>query len=233
MFEEFRKDFIVPPFRLVNYINLSLEEKKMVLDARNSEEVRKWMTSTEPISFDSHLRFIENLKTSEKSFYWAVFLEKRSASGGALVERSAGGGALVERCADGDLSEERSRCAGGDSLEERCASGDSSGKRFVGGVSLVGMKNMDADSGIFMVPSCIGSGMGVQLSIVSTDFYFSKLGMRAVHSTVNRDNASALRMSALIGCKFGVETDGFIPTMLCKEDFMARRERLMKMSLIR
>lgn len=85
MYEEFRKSYIVPPFVFKNYVDLTTKEATEVLKCRNDIEVRKWMTSTEEIPLGNHLKFIESLKTSEKNFYWAVYLKDKFLGGFSIV----------------------------------------------------------------------------------------------------------------------------------------------------
>ena len=67
-----RKDYIIEDVCLINFVNLSLEEKKMILGWRNHDMVRIWMYSSHIISFEEHLSFIEGLKNDNKNFYWLV-----------------------------------------------------------------------------------------------------------------------------------------------------------------
>lgn len=56
--------------KLVNFIDLSLEEKKMILSWRNDENIKKWMYNTSDIKLEDHLTFIESLvKTKEKLYF--------------------------------------------------------------------------------------------------------------------------------------------------------------------
>jgi len=61
---------------LINFINASLEEKKMILEWRNHLNIRKWMYNQKDISLDSHLNFIESLKTSKDKIYFLVKIGK-------------------------------------------------------------------------------------------------------------------------------------------------------------
>ena len=47
--------------KLKKFQDLSLEEKKEVLNWRNHPEIRKWMLNKEEISLENHLKFIQNL----------------------------------------------------------------------------------------------------------------------------------------------------------------------------
>lgn len=67
------KDYCVDSYIFRNFITLSLEEKKMVLDWRNKEKIRRWMNHTEVIPLENHLNYIESLKEREDVFYWLVY----------------------------------------------------------------------------------------------------------------------------------------------------------------
>ncbi len=64
--------YIVDSFKYINYTQLSLEQKIKVLNSRNKPIVRQKMYSTEEISMDSHLQFIESLNHRFDCFYWYV-----------------------------------------------------------------------------------------------------------------------------------------------------------------
>ena len=179
MYEGFRKSFTSRSLEFTAYPDLTEEQKRLVLECRNSEEVRKWMCSTDPIPLEGHLAFIERLKSSEKNFYWAVF-------GGKEGE-------------------------------------------FLGGVSLVGLEDMSADSGIFLNPKHIGSGLGFRISVISIDYYFRTLGLKSIYSVVHAQNAGAIAMNKRLGCVFGREQNGFLPVSLSAEQWDARRDKLVKM----
>lgn len=66
------KTYIVDGYRYINYINLTLEQKMAILEARNMPIVREKMYSSAPIMQDDHLAFIEGLSTRMDSFYWYV-----------------------------------------------------------------------------------------------------------------------------------------------------------------
>jgi UDP-4-amino-4,6-dideoxy-N-acetyl-beta-L-altrosamine N-acetyltransferase len=54
--------------KYTKFQDLSLEEKKEVLKWRNHTEIRKWMLNKEKIPLKEHLKFIENLKNSNKIY---------------------------------------------------------------------------------------------------------------------------------------------------------------------
>ena len=60
-------------YRFKNFILLSVEEKKMVLEWRNSPDIRKWMYNRDEISLQDHFDFIDGLKERDDRYYWLVF----------------------------------------------------------------------------------------------------------------------------------------------------------------
>jgi UDP-4-amino-4,6-dideoxy-N-acetyl-beta-L-altrosamine N-acetyltransferase len=60
-------------FSYKNFISLTDEEKLMVLNWRNHENIRKWMYNQDVIEKDSHFSFIKSLKKRKDCFYWLVF----------------------------------------------------------------------------------------------------------------------------------------------------------------
>jgi len=57
---------------LVNFIELSLEEKKRVLEWRNQPSIRQWMFNQEEISLTSHLNYIDSLPLKNDRSYFLV-----------------------------------------------------------------------------------------------------------------------------------------------------------------
>jgi UDP-4-amino-4,6-dideoxy-N-acetyl-beta-L-altrosamine N-acetyltransferase len=57
---------------LINFIELTLEEKKIILLWRNSKEVKQWMYNMNDISIENHLKFIESLKDAKDKLYFLV-----------------------------------------------------------------------------------------------------------------------------------------------------------------
>ncbi|PIF03811.1 MAG: UDP-4-amino-4,6-dideoxy-N-acetyl-beta-L-altrosamine N-acetyltransferase [Arcobacter sp.] len=57
---------------LVNFIDLTSDEKNMILKWRNNLEIRKYMYNQKEIGLDEHLAFIENLKNSKDKLYFLV-----------------------------------------------------------------------------------------------------------------------------------------------------------------
>lgn len=178
MYEEFRKSYIASPFVFKNYVDLTTEEAIEVLQCRNDIEVRKWMTSTEEIPLENHLKYIKGLRNSERNFYWAVYQDN-----------------ILQ-----------------------------------GGISLTGMENYEANPGIFLNPHLIGTGIGIQIAIISGELYFNLLGVNKLYSVVQKNNKNAIQLNKLIGYTFSPAEDDFIPIELTREVWMSRRDKLHKLA---
>lgn len=59
-------------YKFKNFITLPIEDKLMILEWRNSEQIRKVMVNKEIIPESSHLKFIEDLKSRNDCYYWLV-----------------------------------------------------------------------------------------------------------------------------------------------------------------
>ena len=57
---------------LLNFIDLNMEEKKMILKWRNHPEIRKWMYNQDEIKLEEHLSFIDSLKSRKDKLYFLV-----------------------------------------------------------------------------------------------------------------------------------------------------------------
>jgi len=57
---------------LINFIELTYDEKLMVLEWRNHPDVKKWMYTTENIEKEAHLKFIVSLKNNKNKLYFVV-----------------------------------------------------------------------------------------------------------------------------------------------------------------
>lgn len=95
-----------------NFINLSEEEKVILLKLRNADYIRKNMYNTEIISLSSHFAWINNLKNREDCIYWAIlkddkiigcidltgidFNKKIAEWGFYIDEKCTGLGAIIE-----------------------------------------------------------------------------------------------------------------------------------------
>ena len=58
--------------KLINFIDLSQEEKMMILEWRNRLDIQKWMYTQNDISLEEHLDFIDSLKTIKDKLYFLV-----------------------------------------------------------------------------------------------------------------------------------------------------------------
>ena len=67
-----KRDFNIDDFTLKSFLNLSDEEKEMIRNWRNHENIRKWMYSDSIISLEDHAKFLNQLKEDDKNFYWIV-----------------------------------------------------------------------------------------------------------------------------------------------------------------
>lgn len=57
---------------LINFTDLSLEQKKMILSWRNDERVKWFMYTNNDISLQNHLSFIQTLKNDASKRYFLV-----------------------------------------------------------------------------------------------------------------------------------------------------------------
>ena len=63
---------------LKNFVNLSLDEKKIILEWRNNPGIRKWMFTKDEIMFSEHIKFIESLKKTQNKLYFLVKRENQN-----------------------------------------------------------------------------------------------------------------------------------------------------------
>lgn len=66
------EDFETSNFVFINYVNLNLQQSKAIWEGRNHPDIRKWMTNSDPFSFEEHCSFIENLRNRTDRIFWAV-----------------------------------------------------------------------------------------------------------------------------------------------------------------
>ncbi len=76
MITKLRKNLDINNVHLKNYINLSQGEKNLVLDWRNSEQIRNGMYSNEEIKWEEHVSFIQNLETDDTRLYFLAFIKE-------------------------------------------------------------------------------------------------------------------------------------------------------------
>ena len=58
--------------KLINFIDLSQEEKMMILEWRNRLDIQKWMYTQNDISLEEHLDFIDSLRVITDKLYFLV-----------------------------------------------------------------------------------------------------------------------------------------------------------------
>jgi len=59
-------------YEFVNFVDIKEEEKRIVWQWRNHENIRQWMYNTKIIEWKDHLKFIEGLKMDSTKKYWLV-----------------------------------------------------------------------------------------------------------------------------------------------------------------
>jgi UDP-4-amino-4,6-dideoxy-N-acetyl-beta-L-altrosamine N-acetyltransferase len=74
-------NYNIHELKVVNFTRLSDEERKMVLDWRNHENIRKWMYSDDVITEEEHANFIDKLIVETSRFYWVVMNKEGSYLG--------------------------------------------------------------------------------------------------------------------------------------------------------
>ncbi|MCP4370277.1 MAG: UDP-2,4-diacetamido-2,4,6-trideoxy-beta-L-altropyranose hydrolase [Deltaproteobacteria bacterium] len=70
--EKLRRSIDFGDVKFINFVDLTDDEKNMVRNWRNSDEIRKWMFTDYLISKEEHYHFIKNLKKDNRNFYWMV-----------------------------------------------------------------------------------------------------------------------------------------------------------------
>lgn len=71
---------------LKNYIHCSADEHSQILRIRNLPYIREHAHSTEEITYDEHMRWVESLKTSASKLYFAVLSDNRVGGGVHLLQ---------------------------------------------------------------------------------------------------------------------------------------------------
>lgn len=70
-------NFLKKEYKFINFINLTLKEKKIIYKNRNSIFIRKWMFVNSFISFKEHLMFIKNLKEDKSKIFFLIKRKKK------------------------------------------------------------------------------------------------------------------------------------------------------------
>lgn len=72
-----KKDIEIHGVIFKNFSNISESERHEILNWRNDDLVRSMMISKDIISFENHLKFLENLKKSDDKAYWIAEYKTR------------------------------------------------------------------------------------------------------------------------------------------------------------
>lgn len=81
LLENLKKNINIGDVVLKNFINLTTEEKEMILRWRNDENVRVWMYSNHVISHEEHFKFMEGLQQENKNLYWLIMRKNKEYLG--------------------------------------------------------------------------------------------------------------------------------------------------------
>lgn len=57
---------------LINFTDLTLDEKKMILSWRNNPNIKQWMYEKSDILLENHLSFIDSLKNNTEKLYFLI-----------------------------------------------------------------------------------------------------------------------------------------------------------------
>ncbi|MBQ0090113.1 MAG: GNAT family N-acetyltransferase [Prevotellaceae bacterium] len=60
--------------RMVNYVDMTIEESRQVWETRNLPQIREWMRNKDRFSFESHCAFVESLCSAKDKLYYAFFI---------------------------------------------------------------------------------------------------------------------------------------------------------------
>jgi UDP-4-amino-4,6-dideoxy-N-acetyl-beta-L-altrosamine N-acetyltransferase len=65
-------EYVFENLKIINFINLSAEEKEKVRKWRNHPKIKQWMNHRKTISFVEHQQFLTSLEMSKNNKYWLV-----------------------------------------------------------------------------------------------------------------------------------------------------------------
>ncbi|QIR75953.1 UDP-4-amino-4,6-dideoxy-N-acetyl-beta-L-altrosamine N-acetyltransferase [Sulfurospirillum diekertiae] len=73
MIKELKENnFFYNEYEIINFINTTENEKTLILQWRNNENVRKWMVNKDIISLDEHCKYIESLRHNDKKLCFLI-----------------------------------------------------------------------------------------------------------------------------------------------------------------
>jgi len=84
---DLRRNFHLNDWELLNFVNLTDEEREMVRKWRNHADITKWMYSDHGISFQEHAGFIKKLQKDNHNFYWLVKSKENKYAGVIYLNR--------------------------------------------------------------------------------------------------------------------------------------------------
>lgn len=62
-------------YDIIDYTNCTESQQRDIFNLRNLPEIREWMANAEPITWHSHLDFVESLRHTNVRRYYAVFMQ--------------------------------------------------------------------------------------------------------------------------------------------------------------
>ena len=77
-------------YKVINYIDCSIEQHREILRLRNLDIIRKWMVNQEIISEDDHLNFVNGLRNRTDRKYYAVYKDDILVGTYNLTQESEG-----------------------------------------------------------------------------------------------------------------------------------------------
>lgn len=77
-------------YKVLNYIDCSIEQHREILRLRNLDIIRKWMVNQETISEDDHLNFVNGLRNRTDRKYYAVYKDNILVGTYNLTQESEG-----------------------------------------------------------------------------------------------------------------------------------------------
>lgn len=77
-------------YKVLNYIDCSIEQHREILRLRNLDIIRKWMVNQETILEDDHLNFVNGLRNRTDRKYYAVYKDNILVGTYNLTQESEG-----------------------------------------------------------------------------------------------------------------------------------------------
>lgn len=60
-------------YQIINYVDCTEAQLKEIFNLRNLPEIRRWMTNANEINWESHINFIEFLRSFNDRVYYAIY----------------------------------------------------------------------------------------------------------------------------------------------------------------